>query len=766
MLGIFRLARIYWIIAFFYWNAGTFYLSCLGQVPLEAGDYRSIASGDFADPSIWEVWNGTDWVGAAQKPASNNNVYIDQGNEVRLTAIEEVKHLYLYSAANPGRKLNLQNFELHVHGSLRSMRKDTGLFFLNNVSSALGDWIYPETGKIVFKGTSRTVVDRASWSANTTNSRYTVVFDPLPGEILTVNSAFKANSFIIQSGTVLQTVNTMGLPACSTFSFNNQALFNGTGPYGQLLVEPGATLISDCSDPLEPILRRSNTIPAQLFHLKAGANLILRGNAPLMDAASVIFDGAVSYEAAGGIQNMIQTVFPASELPINYHHLAFRGASVKNLENEIRISGNLIQEASGAIQDGPTRMVFNGTGLQQMIGWTASISELEINKPSGSVLIDRDLNLGGSILMRSGQINFNGFDLFLNNFGTGELVYEGGSWLNLRNLHYLNLPTALTASNASFPFEDLYQGGIRMLQLTGDSPGGDLHIRYLETPGADWDPDFNDHDGTPILYQLNSHFEIFTSSTAAMPLEMRISAQNLIVDQVDDIRIVGDGVPAPGGHLAGLDPGWLWARRSLDFSDLDGNTFTVGSYRVLSVLPVTWLEENARWKGGDIHIHWSTAAEKDNKKFLIHRSKDNLKGFEVIAEISSRGESQDVQHYYYAYREKLTAAHIYFQIEQVDHNGSSSLSRVFRLQGWELPQRSQAKIWPNPYRDGPIQFQLPSGWDPLKTTVAIFSVQGRLVDHRNSVNLEEKLRSLPEGVYFLKFSEGIQTAIVRLLVKR
>lgn len=766
MSRILHSARIYWILAFFYWNAGTFSFLCLGQIPLEVGDYRSIASGDFEDPANWEVWNGTLWLAAVQKPNATNNVFIDQGNEIRLNGNEEVNHLYLFSAADPGPKLNLQNFELHVYGSLRAMRKEGGLFLLNNVSSALADWIYPETGKIVFKGSSRTVVDRASWSANTTNSRYTVVFDPLPGETLTVNSAFKANTFILQSGTVFQTVNNMGIPACSTFSFNNQAIFNGAGPYGDLIIEPGATLISDCSAPLGPILRRSNTIPAQLFHLKEGGNLILRGNTPLMDAATVILEGTVSYQAAGGIQNMIGTTFAGSQVPIEYHHLAFRGASEKNLQDEIRITGNLIQDGSGTIWDAPTKLTFNGTGIQQILGWTTTVREVEINKPSGNILLNGDFSIGASLHMRSGQLNFNGYDLIINSTGGGELTYEGGSWLNLRNFHYLNLPLVLNPSNASFPFEDLFQGGIRMVQLLGNSPGGNLLIRFHEIPGADWDPDFNDLDGTPILYQLNSYFEIFTGNSAPTPLEMRISAENLIVDQVDDIRVVGNGVPAPGTHLPGLDPGWLWARRDLDFSELDGNTFTVGSYRVLSVLPVTWLEEQAQWENETIRITWSTAAEKGNQKFRILRSKGNIFDFEVIAEVVSKGESQEVQHYHFEYREKLTAAHIYFQIEQVDQGGNHSLGSVFRLQGWELPLSGELKIWPNPYHGGSLKIQFPQDWDSQETTATIVSAKGNTISPIPLFQLDEKLNKLPDGVYLLQFSDGSRSTTQKLVIKR
>lgn len=49
---------------------------------------------------------------------------------------------------------------------------------------------------------------------------------------------------------------------------------------------------------------------------------------------------------------------------------------------------------------------------------------------------------------------------------------------------------------------------------------------------------------------------------------MRISAHQLIVEDVDDLRIVGTGYAAPGSHLLYLDPVELWARRQISINDL------------------------------------------------------------------------------------------------------------------------------------------------------------------------------------------------------
>lgn len=125
--------------------------SAWAQIPLELGDYRTISSGDYNNPAVWQRWDGAAWVAATSKPTQSNNIFIDQGHEIRLTANEAANHVYLFSASTPGRKLNLQTFELQVYGALRGLTKVAGEFFINSVANASTDWIYPETGKSCLK---------------------------------------------------------------------------------------------------------------------------------------------------------------------------------------------------------------------------------------------------------------------------------------------------------------------------------------------------------------------------------------------------------------------------------------------------------------------------------------------------------------------------------------------------------------------------------------------------------------------------------------
>lgn len=746
-------ARIYWIIVFFY--GLSLNNPAFTQIALQIGDYRTVGSGNYNNPAIWQTWNGVAWVPATVKPEMGNNVFVDFGHEVRLTAVEEANRVYLNAEGGTGRKLNLQTFSLNVYGSLHLMERAGADYALVGASTAITliDWIYPVTGSIVFRGNSRTVVDRASWSAQNTRSKFTVIFNPNPGQILTVNSPFKSTRFIVRSGTVIQKRNTAGTTICCTFSFNDQAEFNGGGIFGELIVEPGANFISECTGTgaTLSILQRTNAIPSSLFHVQEGGTAVFLGNNPVIESAGFLLEGNVYYRSNTGSQSLVRSTMVMATQPKRYHNLIFENNAQKLLTDSLFLKGDLARLSGGNIVEAPTYLKFEGNEVQQVVGFDFDFSQVEVNKTGGSLILNSDMRIKTNFFQRNGQVDFNGFDLHFNTNGGGVFVQEGGKWRNLNRMTYHFIPPILNEGNATFPIEDAFQGGIRRVRLKGNSPGGNLSLRFFEIPGANWDPNFDDSDGSPILYQLNSYFEFSGLLPSSHPIELQIAAENLVVDDVDDLRIVSNGIAAPGIHLPGVDADTLWARRALDFEELDGNTFTIGSYRQFSILPLTWVEVGAKWEKDGIAVRWSTAHEKDNVKFILYRAKDKYLEFEKIAEIPSKGDNEGVQEYGYSYFEQLSETP-YFQLEQVDTDGKSSYSEVFRLNGTFEKPSLLTKVFPNPYVSGKINFELPPNLDPKEVLITVFGISGEKYFSLGpeASDLEEKFSRLPKGIFVIQ----------------
>ena len=187
-----------------------------------------------------------------------------------------------------------------------------------------------------------------------------------------------------------------------------------------------------------------------------------------------------------------------------------------------------------------------------------------------------------------GILDFQGHDLALNTSSLGTFNYQAGSWHKLGRFSYFGLPNILTPTSGTFPFEDLGNGGFRGLQILGPTPaGGNLSIDFIEQRGANHDANFQDVDGTEILYQLYSHFKVSANPNLGQEeLELRISADNLLLDQVGDLRVVSRGKAAPGLPMPGVLAGYPWAKRKLKWSELFDTEFTIGSYREATVLPL------------------------------------------------------------------------------------------------------------------------------------------------------------------------------------
>ncbi|HLU88953.1 MAG TPA: T9SS type A sorting domain-containing protein [Cyclobacteriaceae bacterium] len=682
-------------------------------------------TGDWDNPATWEIWNGATWVPTTDIPARTNDVFIEQAQEVRLTQNQEVRNLYLFSTENPGRKLNLQEFDLDVYGALRCYTDTTGVLELHARTSLLTDWIYPETGNIVFKGTSRIVVDRGSWSANNLRSRYGVVFNPNPGDTLTVNAGFKANSFTVLSGTVLQTVNSQGTVATSTFSFNTQDIF-GSGAYGAFIIESGATLVSEGSWEFGEILRRSDNIPAAEFHLKEGGALVLYGQDPVIEAENVLLEGDVYYRADSGVQHFITSSL-VPFLNTSYNNIFFDGEAVKPLPSYLELRGDLVFWGGGDVVADATQLDITGTGDQEILHPSLQVGNLQITKPSGTLSVQGDLSVLGHFTLNQGSIDFMGNRFFVNVSEEGSYSYYGGSWRNLSLLRYLKLPPVLEASNSTFPFEDQFVGGVRSIYLSGNNPADSaaLDIIYHQVPDINWDPGFDDVDGAPIYYKTNSYFTLDLTGAAALTdsLSLYISGDNLEVMNEEDLRVVGNEGAAPGSNLPVL--AGIFAGRAISFSDLNNSqSYTMGITGINSILPVNWLTYTAEELQTGNLIQWSTTKEVENARFSILKSAGEGGEFEEIGELMARGNSNTIQHYSYLEKSANGPGNIFYQVKYEDLDGELDFSPVFPLQriGENLKHFG---IFPNPHSEGRIGLVVPDYARGKSVSIQVFALSGK-----------------------------------------
>jgi hypothetical protein len=345
--------------------------------------------------------------------------------------------------------------------------------------------------------------------------------------------------------------------------------------------------------------------------------------------------------------------------------------------------------------------------------------------------------------MISGTLDLLGNDISINTSFTGELDYSGGSWKNLNQFTYFGVPSTFDENNGTFPFADKYHGGIRKVQFLGTSAGGNLQISFTEYKGADYSASFSDSDGTIILYRLFSYFQFSGLNPSSNPLELRISADQLIVDQVDDLRIVATGYAAPGNHLAGLDPG-LWARRNLTFDDLNGVNFTVGSYRTLTILPLLWMKTSAKWEAGFPKIEWEIADDSEQSYLEIYRFTSLNPKKERLKKI----ENYNLHTNAFIDSIPIPLGEIYYQLKHNNSFGEENWSPVFRLTPREV---EKARLFPNPSKNSEnVYLMLPS--IEINSTIQIISMDGNIHAQGiySGIDISQMIRPLPVGYFTIR----------------
>ncbi|WP_293301834.1 T9SS type A sorting domain-containing protein [Pedobacter sp. UBA4863] len=116
-------------------------------------------------------------------------------------------------------------------------------------------------------------------------------------------------------------------------------------------------------------------------------------------------------------------------------------------------------------------------------------------------------------------------------------------------------------------------------------------------------------------------------------------------------------------HTAGND-----ARTGLEFDNFMFDT------SASSTLPVSLTSFTAKANQQNIDLAWNTASEKDNSHFDILRSGDG-KTFSKIGEVKGAGNSSTAKNYAFTDKDALPGVN-YYQLKQVDNNGSSTTSKV------------------------------------------------------------------------------------------
>jgi len=193
----------------------------------------------------------------------------------------------------------------------------------------------------------------------------------------------------------------------------------------------------------------------------------------------------------------------------------------------------------------------------------------------------------------------------------------------------------------------------------------------------------------------------------------------------------------------GCDDNWNLARiLTIDYYDPKGSA----SGFTFKGLPIRLLSFDAKAKGDEIYISWSTMSETNNDYFLVEKSPDGV-DFEELSKINSKGDSKSLQEYSCIDQNPYNGIN-YFRLKQVDFDGKSQYSKIISV---VVEQSDFAAISPNPFNDYVV---VNSNFSQENNKIQIIDIKGNVVYNSTlptgKNNTKIYLPGLKSGIYFMK----------------
>jgi len=198
--------------------------------------------------------------------------------------------------------------------------------------------------------------------------------------------------------------------------------------------------------------------------------------------------------------------------------------------------------------------------------------------------------------------------------------------------------------------------------------------------------------------------------------------------------------------------------------------FTLASISSENPLPITLVEFSGRTMGNDGLLQWTTATEQDNAYFeLLASGPDKGVGEELLplGRVIGAGTSFSPLNYHFVDDRPSKRGTYYYQLRQVDFDGTSTLSQVIALE-YGKGVFGEPSVWPNPFSldativlyapaSGTLQVQLRNALGQSLGSTSFAIDQGRFSFQLGS------LAPTAQGVYFLELSVGEHRTVTRLV---
>lgn len=195
-------------------------------------------------------------------------------------------------------------------------------------------------------------------------------------------------------------------------------------------------------------------------------------------------------------------------------------------------------------------------------------------------------------------------------------------------------------------------------------------------------------------------------------------------------------------------------------------TFTF-NVPVTNTLPLSLLAFTAQLNNDDVMLRWSTQMQSNTSHFTIQRSVDGT-SFDDDGVVFTDGNSDVKQNY--SFNDNISglpsAQLIYYRLKMVDMDQRFGYSPVVVVRLGDDQSQTSVSIFPNPAFNE-LRITIPSAWQNKTIAYTIYSTNGMLMKQKTSENAGQTeslfVDDLPAGIYFVRATNGNQTAVRKLL---
>lgn len=422
---------------------------------------------------------------------------------------------------------------------------------------------------------------------------------------------------------------------------------------------------------------------------------------------------------------------------------------------------------------------FNGTAAQSINGTKPLFYYVIVNKSSGTLTMNTDVDCEGRVVLTSGPVDLNNNTLTLsvNYWGgngspdalmrtSGYLISESETSILSWMIRHSGAPHYFAFGNSSgtyIPWSyDVLSGTIGYFDVSTYATGTN-NTPWATGVTAMYDPTLG-KDGSVeavidrwwVLTNASSNTGnvIFTYAGSENTMQSPYNVGSLGAQ-----RWNGSKWDSPLGSGTGVTSG----TGTVSISSLSSFSPWVISSQS-APLPVELLNFEATPSGEVVNLNWSTASEINNELFEVERSADG-ETWEKITEVPGSGNSRVIRHYSAVDNQPLSGAN-YYRLKQIDIDGAFEYSDVV-MANIALP--TEVQIVPNPVKG--MAFATFSAESSGQYTISIYntagqqvlSTQGMYVKGQN--NVQVNTHDLGAGMYIVKLLTNGKSITGNLVVE-